>query len=106
MLINCIHAYIYFERFGKTEVAIRALYRTVINGRQAAMLAPTGVLASQHYKNILQRVGPDTEFNLRIALLRGGTAANSKAGKELRQITEYLANYSIIRHDIQQNGNV
>ena len=85
MLINCIHACIYFERFGKTEVAIRALYRTVINGRQAAMLAPTGVLASQHYKNILQRVGPDTEFNLRIALLKGGTAANSKAGKELRQ---------------------
>jgi len=70
--------------FGKTEVAIRALFRAVSNGRQAAMLAPTGVLASQHYKNILKRVGEDSEFNLRVGLLRGGMTSNSKAGKEIR----------------------
>mmetsp|Transcript_10736 Transcript_10736/g.25415 ORF Transcript_10736/g.25415 Transcript_10736/m.25415 type:complete len:1147 (+) Transcript_10736:265-3705(+) len=70
--------------FGKTEVAIRALYRTVANGRQAAMLAPTGVLASQHYKNILNRVGEESGFNLKVGLLRGGLSPKSKPGKEMR----------------------
>lgn len=70
--------------FGKTEVAIRALFRAVANGRQAAMLAPTGVLASQHYKNFLKRVGEESEFNIKVGLLRGGMSINSKAGKEMR----------------------
>lgn len=48
------------------------------------MLAPTGVLASQHYKNILKRVGEESEFNLRVGLLRGGMSPNTKAGKEMR----------------------
>lgn len=71
--------------FGKTEVAMRALFRTVENGRQGALLAPTGVLAAQHYKNIVRRMGPDTEFNCTIALLRGGMGKNTKAGRELRR---------------------
>jgi len=71
--------------FGKTEVAIRALFRSVVNGRQAAMLAPTGVLASQHYKNMQSRVGEDTEFNFRVGLLRGGMSAKTKAGAEMRE---------------------
>ena len=41
--------------FGKTEVAMRALFRSVANGRQAALLAPTGVLAAQHFKNVIKR---------------------------------------------------
>ena len=63
---------------------MRSLYRTVVNGRQAALLAPTGVLAAQHYKNIVKRMGPDTPFNVTVALLRGGMGVNSKAGKEMR----------------------
>jgi transcription-repair coupling factor (superfamily II helicase) len=43
-----------------------------------------GVLASQHLKNILQRMGPDSPFNFSIALLRGGMGKNTKAGKALR----------------------
>jgi transcription-repair coupling factor (superfamily II helicase) len=64
---------------------MRALYRTVANGRQAVLLAPTGVLSSQHYKNVLKRMGEDTVFNKQVALLRGGMTKNTKAGKELRQ---------------------
>jgi transcription-repair coupling factor (superfamily II helicase) len=75
----------FFIRFGKTEVAIRALYRAVVNGRQAAFLAPTGVLASQHYKTLVKRMGEETPFRKRIALLRGGMTKASKAGKVLRQ---------------------
>lgn len=79
---NCL---VLISRFGKTEVAIRALYRAVANGRQAAMLAPTGVLASQHYKNILKRLGEDSEFGLKVGLLRGGMSANTKVGQAMRQ---------------------
>jgi transcription-repair coupling factor (superfamily II helicase) len=41
--------------FGKTEVAIRAAHRAVGNGKQAAMLVPTTVLAKQHYQTISER---------------------------------------------------
>ena len=71
--------------FGKTEVAMRALFRCVTNGRQAAMLAPTGVLAAQHMKNIVKRMGLDSDFGIRIALLRGGMGKNTKAGRALRE---------------------
>jgi transcription-repair coupling factor (superfamily II helicase) len=67
-----------------TEVAFRGIYRAVANGRQAALLAPTGVLASQHFKNVVKRMGEDSKFNKRIALLRGGMGKNTKAGRELR----------------------
>mmetsp|Transcript_5616 Transcript_5616/g.11583 ORF Transcript_5616/g.11583 Transcript_5616/m.11583 type:complete len:1097 (-) Transcript_5616:41-3331(-) len=71
--------------FGKTEVALRALYRAVANGRQAALLAPTGVLAAQHFKNVLKRMGPETPFNVTCSLLRGGMSAKTKAGREMRK---------------------
>ena len=70
--------------FGKTEVAMRALFRAVANGRQAALLAPTGVLAAQHFKNVIKRMGEDSEHGFRIALLRGGMGKNTKKGRELR----------------------
>jgi RecG-like helicase len=74
--------------FGKTEVAIRAIFRAITNGRQAAMLAPTGVLAAQHFKNLLKRMGPGSPYNFSIALLRGGMHKNSKLGREVRGTIE------------------
>ena len=41
--------------FGKTEVALRAIFRAVINGKQAVMLAPTTILTEQHYSTALKR---------------------------------------------------
>lgn len=41
--------------FGKTEVAMRAALRAVLNGRQAAVLAPTTILADQHFRNFTAR---------------------------------------------------
>ncbi|MBU2574101.1 MAG: DEAD/DEAH box helicase [Elusimicrobia bacterium] len=41
--------------FGKTEVAMRAAMRAVLNGRQAAVLAPTTILADQHFRNFTAR---------------------------------------------------
>lgn len=44
--------------FGKTEVAIRAAYRAVLNGYQVAVLAPTTVLAQQHLDTFIERLSP------------------------------------------------
>ncbi len=41
--------------FGKTEVALRAVMKCVLSGKQAAILVPTTVLAQQHYQTALQR---------------------------------------------------
>ncbi len=42
--------------FGKTEVAFRAMFKAVMDGCQVALLAPTTVLAQQHYENFIERV--------------------------------------------------
>ncbi len=41
--------------FGKTEVALRAAFKCVADGKQCAMLVPTTILANQHYQTILKR---------------------------------------------------
>ncbi|KQV60512.1 transcription-repair coupling factor [Pelomonas sp. Root1217] len=43
--------------FGKTEVALRAAFVAVMGGKQVAILAPTTLLAEQHYQNIVDRFG-------------------------------------------------
>jgi transcription-repair coupling factor (superfamily II helicase) len=42
--------------FGKTEVAIRAAFKSIVDGKQAAVLVPTTILAFQHYKTFADRL--------------------------------------------------
>jgi len=52
--------------YGKTEVALRAVMKCVLDGKQAAILVPTTVLAQQHYTTILRRF---TGYPVRIEVL-------------------------------------
>ena len=52
--------------YGKTEVALRAAFKAVQNGGQVAVLAPTTVLAQQHYMNFRERLDP---FPVRVEML-------------------------------------
>ncbi len=52
--------------FGKTEVAFRAMFRSVINGYQVSYLCPTTILSNQQYENALARF---KDFPIEIALL-------------------------------------
>lgn len=52
--------------FGKTEVALRAAFRAVHDGRQVALLCPTTVLAEQHYQTFTRRM---EGFPVRIGML-------------------------------------
>lgn len=52
--------------FGKTEVAFRAMFKAAMDGRQSAILAPTTILARQHYENLRERL---ERFGIECALL-------------------------------------
>lgn len=68
---------------GKTAVAMMAILACVKNGYQAAFMAPTEVLAMQHYENVKKDLG---EFGVRVTLLCGSTRLAEK-----RKIYEALA---------------
>lgn len=52
--------------YGKTEVALRAAMKAVMDGKQVAVLAPTTVLAQQHYTTFVERFAP---FPVRVEVL-------------------------------------
>lgn len=52
--------------FGKTEIALRAMFKAVMSGYQSALIAPTTILTMQHYENIRERFEP---FNVRVGVL-------------------------------------
>ena len=63
--------------FGKTEVAIRAIFKVVTAGKQVALLAPTTILTQQHYHTLKERFAP---YPINIGLLnRFRTAEEKKA---------------------------
>ncbi|MBK7343791.1 MAG: DEAD/DEAH box helicase [Saprospiraceae bacterium] len=49
--------------FGKTEVAVRAAFKAVVNGKQVAILVPTTILALQHQKTFSERL---SDFGCRV----------------------------------------
>jgi len=71
---------------GKTVVAVRAMLQVVDSGGQAALLAPTEVLAQQHYRSITALLGPlaaggllgGAEHATRVALLTGSTGVRAR----------------------------
>jgi ATP-dependent DNA helicase RecG len=71
---------------GKTVVALRAMLRVVDSGGQAVLLAPTEVLAQQHYRSLTALMGPlaeggmlgGAEHGTRIALLTGSLGAAAR----------------------------
>jgi transcription-repair coupling factor (superfamily II helicase) len=68
--------------FGKTEVAIRAAFKAVMDGRQIALLAPTTVLAQQHFEVFRQRM---LDYPVRIEML-----SRFRSQAEQKKILELL----------------
>lgn len=69
--------------FGKTEVAVRAAFKAVMNNKQAAVLVPTTILAQQHFNTFTDRLG---RYPVRIALL-----SRFKSAKEIKGSLAKLA---------------
>lgn len=69
--------------FGKTEVAIRAIFKAVIAGKQVALLAPTTILTQQHYHTLKERFAP---YPVNVGLLN-----RFRSAEERRDIQKRLA---------------
>ncbi|MDF5720351.1 MAG: transcription-repair coupling factor [Rhizonema sp. PD37] len=69
--------------FGKTEVAIRAIFKAVTIGRQVALLAPTTILTQQHYHTLKERFAP---YPINVGLLN-----RFRSMEERRDILKRLA---------------
>ncbi len=68
--------------YGKTEVALRAIFKAVMDGKQVAFLVPTTILAEQHYKTMVERF---SNFPVNIEVL-----SRFKTPAEERKIIESL----------------
>lgn len=66
---------------GKTAVAASLIYSVIKNGYQATMMAPTEILATQHYESLLKILAP---AGINIRLLTGSTPAKEK--KEIKKL--------------------
>jgi len=69
--------------YGKTEVAVRAAFKAVMDAQQVALLVPTTVLAQQHFQTFRERLGA---FPVRVEML-----SRFRSDAEQRQIVEELA---------------
>ncbi len=88
--------------FGKTEVAFRAMFKTALDGKQAVLLAPTTILARQHYENLAPRLEP---FGIKCGLLTRlqSSGENAKLLQELKDGTTYLvvATHKVLSKNVE-----
>ena len=66
--------------FGKTEIAIRAAFKAVVNGKQVAVLVPTTILAMQHFRTFSERLA---NFPLRVEYIN-----RFKTTKQIKETLE------------------
>ena len=69
---------------GKTLVAIRAMLQTAEDGGQSALLAPTEVLAAQHYRSVIESLGPELCTKLLPTLFTGSLPTSERRRALLR----------------------
>lgn len=69
--------------FGKTEVAMRAIFKAITSGKQVAVIVPTTILALQHYQTISERFKP---FAMNVDLL-----CRFRSAKEQKETLKRMA---------------
>ncbi|HLA07654.1 MAG TPA: transcription-repair coupling factor [Anaerolineales bacterium] len=88
--------------YGKTEVALRAAFKAVMDGKQVAILVPTTVLAQQHYETFLQRLAA---FPVKVEMLsRFRTPREQTAillGLAIGEIDIVVGTHRLISPDVQ-----
>ena len=88
--------------YGKTEVALRAAFKAVMDGRQVAILVPTTVLAQQHYETFLQRLAA---FPVRVEMLSRFRTAKEQDDVLVRlalgEVDIVIGTHRLISSDVQ-----
>ena len=87
--------------FGKTEVALRAAFKCVSEGKQCALLVPTTILAQQHYNTVLRRFG---DMPLEVRLLNRFVSKREQektiAGLKSGRIDMVVGTHRLISKDV------
>lgn len=90
--------------YGKTEVALRAAFKAVVDGKQVAMLVPTTVLAQQHFNTFNQRLGA---FPVEVEMLsRFRNRSESKSiiqRLEMNEIDIVIGTHRLLQADVKFN---
>ena len=88
--------------FGKTEVALRAVFKAILGNKQVAFLCPTTILSMQHYKTMLDRF---ENFPVKVALLNRFTSIKQKNQilKDLKEgnIDLLVGTHRILSKDVE-----
>lgn len=88
--------------FGKTEVAFRAMFKTVLDGKQAVLVAPTTILVRQHYENLVKRLEP---FGIKCAMLSRlqNDKQSDKIAQQLKDGSLYMvvATHKVLSKNIE-----
>jgi transcription-repair coupling factor (superfamily II helicase) len=88
--------------YGKTEVAVRAVFKAVLSNKQVAILVPTTILAQQHFNTLIDRFKP---YPIRVGLL-----SRFRSPREQKDVVQRLAmgecdivvgTHRILQRDIQ-----
>jgi transcription-repair coupling factor (superfamily II helicase) len=87
--------------YGKTEVAMRAAFKAVMDGKQVAMLVPTTILAQQHYDSFRERMAA---YPVRIEMLsRFQTRARAerhRGARQRRQVDIVIGTHRLLQGDV------
>ncbi len=87
--------------FGKTEVALRAAFKCVSEGKQCALLVPTTILAMQHYNTVIRRFG---ELPLTVKLLNRFVSKREQektiAGLKSGRVDMVVGTHRLISKDV------
>ncbi|MFA6074825.1 MAG: transcription-repair coupling factor [Negativicutes bacterium] len=87
--------------FGKTEVAMRAAFKAVMSGYQVAVLAPTTVLALQHYNNFHMRCsGFGVKVGLNCRLVREETRRLTMNAAREGKLDILIGTHGLLRDDV------
>lgn len=88
--------------YGKTEIAIRAAFKAIQDGKQVVYLVPTTILAQQHYNTFVQRM---KDFPVRVDLLCRfrTTAEQKKTIEDLKkgQVDVIIGTHRVLSKDVQ-----
>jgi len=88
--------------YGKTEVALRAAFKAVLDGKQVAMLVPTTVLAQQHYETFCQRLAV---FPVKVEMLSRFRTQREQSeillGLALGEVDIVIGTHRLISSDVQ-----
>ena len=86
---------------GKTVVAFTSMYANYLSGYQSALMAPTEILATQHYNNLVNFLG---DKNVKVALLTGSTPKKEKnniySGLADGSINIVIGTHALIQDDV------